>query len=140
MPDDEVKQDGATGVREYADIEVHGVSRARMADLSASAIVTAAPLGRDWSSDARPSDTESHGEGRARIEPSMRDWSSATRHGDIEVIEDRAAGIWVGRHRVYAIVSQGETELEAVEATLEAFELGRTHYAALRLALPTWKG
>lgn len=139
MPDDEVKKDGATVVREYADIEVHGVSRKRLADLSASEIVTAVPLERDWSSDARPSDIEVHGVGRARIEPSMRDWSSATRHGDIEVIEDSAAGIWVGRHRVYAIVSQGETELEALLATQEAFSLSSEHFAHMGEPLPTWE-
>jgi hypothetical protein len=68
----------------------------------------------------------------------MRDWVSATRDGDIEVIKDAEAGVWVGRHVKYAVISQGTTQRDAIEATLEAFDLLSRECSRRGLALPRW--
>jgi hypothetical protein len=65
-------------------------------------------------------------------------WRGSVQHGDIEVVEDRAAGVWVGRHREYAVLSQGETELEAVEATTEAVEMMRVYCLKRGWDVPRW--
>lgn len=110
MPDDKATN-SETDVGDYADIEVHGIRRK-----GPVATKRSAPL----------------------YVPVMRDWSKAACHGDFEVMEDPAAGVWVGRHRAYAVVSQGCDEAEALAATHEAFELTTKHYKARGIPLPRW--
>ncbi len=110
MPEDKAAS-GEAEVRDYADIEVHGIRRK-------------GPVATKRS--------------RPLYVPEMRDWSKAARHGDFDVMEDPAAGVWVGRHRTYAVVSQGCDEAEALAATHEAFELTTKHSEARGISLPRW--
>lgn len=67
-----------------------------------------------------------------------RDWSKARQHGDIEVIADPAAGVWVGKHVSLAVLSQGRDEHEAVAATVEAVALTRRYCEARGIEVPRW--
>jgi hypothetical protein len=115
MPEDTTKDAKTCEIREYADIEVHGI-RTKVGDAGDA-------------SSTRP----------MVFVRAVSDWSKATRYGDFEVMEDpRGSGLWLGRHRTYAFVADGYNASEALAATQDAFEFGRKHFEASGRSLPEW--